>query len=209
MSVDDTAHHRLTHRPFRIKELPFTICFLGLMFIANYLAGTLSGQLPEDALRQWGISHQDILEGNLYRLATGTFLQHDLPMFLRQICFAAAVIGFYEWQQGTARAVAMFFVIDVIGTLIVLFLLLPPLSHQSWGDFQDVKALHDVGMSAGGFGLIGAAIATFKHKASFLLAVLASIAIKIGFHFDPIADTAHITTLLIGFALQMFLFNPR
>ncbi|MGJ8583385.1 MAG: rhomboid-like protein [Marinosulfonomonas sp.] len=209
MSVDDPTGEGAGQHPFRIRDLPFTVLFLAVMIVANSLAGTLSGQLPEASLRQWGISHQDILEGDLYRLITGTFLQHDFAMFLRQICFAGAVIGFYEWKQGTLRAVGMFFAIDVLGTLLVLFMILPPLSHQNWGDFADVKALHDVGMSAGGFGLIGAAIATFRYKSAFLCAVLVSIAIKIGVQFDPIADTAHFTTLLIGFALQMLLFNQN
>lgn len=174
---------------------------------ANYMAGTFAGVLPETSLQKWGISHQDILGGDVYRLITGTFLSHDFSMFLRQFCFAATVIGFYEWRQGTLRAFGMFVTIDILGSLIVLFAILGPLDGAPWGPFDGVKSLHDVGMSAGGFGLIGAIAASLSYKYLALFAILASIAVKVLFGFDVIADTAHIVTLLIGFAVQRYLFE--
>ena len=192
-----------------IIRLPFTFVFLLIMLCANYAAGTFAGDLPDLSLRQWGISHQSIVEGEIYRLITGTFLSHNTAMLMRQICFAAAVIGFYEWGQGTLRTVTMLVFIDIVGSLTVLFAVLGPLDGVQWAALDGVKSLHDVGMSAGGFGLIGAIVATFRHKTLVLLAVLASIAVKVLFQFDAIADTAHVVTLLMGFALQHLLIEKR
>ncbi|MEP2031242.1 MAG: hypothetical protein ABJI96_21290 [Paracoccaceae bacterium] len=190
-----------------LYRLPFTIVFLFLMIVANYAAGTFAGVLPATSLQKWGISHQDILGGGIYRLIAGTFLSHDFSMFLRQFWFAASVIGFYEWGQGTLRASGMFVVIDILGTLVVLFAVLGPLDGAPWGAFHGVRSLHDVGMSAGGFGLIGAIAATLRYKYVTLFAILASIAVKVMFDFDAIADTAHLVTLFIGFAAQIYLFE--
>jgi hypothetical protein len=110
------------------------------MVAANFAAGTFTGDLPDPSLRQWGISHKNIVKGKLYRLITGTFLSHNVAMFMRQICFAAAVIGYYEWGQGTFRAVSMFIFIDIFGSLIVLFAVLSPLDGASWAGFNGVTS---------------------------------------------------------------------
>ncbi len=206
--LDDAPSLRL-YLISRMARLPFTLVFLTIMIAANFAAGTLAGELPDHALQRWGISHEDIVAGEVYRLFTGTFLSHDLAMFLRQICFAAGVIGFYEWTQGTARAIGLFIFIDIIGSLIVLFAVLAPLSDAPWATLAGITSVHDVGMSAGGFGLIGAIVAASKHKAIFMFAILASIAVKVFIQFDPIADTAHAVTLLLGFVLQRVLFEGR
>lgn len=192
-----------------ILRIPFTLVFVLIMLGANYAAGTFAGDLPKLSLQNWGISHQNIVQGELFRLISGTFLSHNVAMFLRQICFAAAVIGFYEWRQGSFRTILMFVLIDIVGSLVVLFAVLGPLDGVPWADLEGVRSLHDVGMSAGGFGLIGAIAATIRHRKLALVAILASIAAKVFFQFDPIADTAHVVTLLMGFALQGLLFGKQ
>jgi hypothetical protein len=139
-----------------VFRFPFTLAFLAIMITANWLAGTFTGLLPPQALMQWGISHQSILNGEIFRLVTGTFLSHDFAMFLRQFCFAALVIGAFEWGDGTRRAITVFFTIDIVGTLLVLFVVLPFFADMPDFDGRAALTMHDVGMSAGGFGLIGA-----------------------------------------------------
>jgi hypothetical protein len=176
--------------------IPFTFVFLAMMVVANYAAGTLTGSLPMEALRNWGVSHSSIAKGQMFRLLSGTFLSHDLAMFLRQFAFAALVIGYYEWTQGTWRAVAMFFVLDSLATLVALFcvlrLIAPPRVSQE----------HDVGMSAGGFGLIGAILVLWPGRYWLLLIVMAAIVVKYRWRPEPIADGVHLVALLCGFALQ-------
>lgn len=209
MSGETSLDWGMKHTLLGIAKLPFTMIFLIIMIATNFAAGTLGGDLPDQSLRHWGISHNDIVLGEVYRLITGTFLSHDVAMFMRQVCFAAAVIGYYEWTQGTLRALGMFVLIDIVGSLIVLFAVLAPLSGAPWAGLDGITSVHDVGMSAGGFGLIGAIVATSKYRSVLMLAVLASIAVKVMFQFDAIADTAHVVTLLIGFALQWVWFERR
>lgn len=190
-------------------RLPFTLIFLGLMVGANWAVGTLSGRLPFRALTEWGMSHQRLVRGEAFRLLTGTFLSHDRRMFARQIIFAAGVIGTYEWQFGSVQAAAMFVVINLLGTLIVLLGVLPLLVAY----LPDVapRPLHslDVGMSAGGFGLLGALVAGLPAPWVLLAALLIGIAVKVRLRFEAIADTAHILCLILGFGAQMLLPLPQ
>lgn len=185
-----------------LLRLPFTLFFLLVMVVSNLVAGTLDGILPPSALVKWGISHDSVREGEVFRLVTGTFLSHDLGMFLRQILFAATVIGAYEWVSGSRRAAITFVSIDIVGTMLVLFVILPALVtfHPS----VDIEALavHDVGMSAGGFGLLGALIARLTQHWLILFAVCVAIFVKVWISFDLIADAAHLVCLFLGFAME-------
>lgn len=191
-----------TERVPDLKRLPFTLTFLVIMVSANALAGTFGGTLRSEVLTQWGISHLDVLQGQVYRLLSGTFLSHDLGMLLRQMVFAATVIGMYEWAVGTRRALAMFLIIDIVGTLLVLFVVLPALVYALPAFGTETFELHDVGMSAGGFGLIGALAARQAQRWLYLLLICGAIILKIWLSFDAIADTAHLLCLFMGFFLH-------
>lgn len=188
-----------------VRRTPFTFLFLSIMVLANWVAGTLDGSLPPGSLSDWGISHQTVIGGELTRLFTGTFLSHDLGMFLRQLVFAAVVIGYFEWRTSTPRTVVTFFSIDIIGSVIVLFAVVPLVAEIPAIGHPDARATLDVGMSAGGFGLIGAILAGWPHKWLLLGAVVAAIGAKVWYDLDVIADSAHLICLLIGFAVQQVL----
>lgn len=194
-----------------LVRLPFTLIFLGLMVAANWAAGTLSGRLPFRRLAEWGMSHQRLVRGEAFRLLTGTFLSHDRRMFARQIVFAAGVIGAYEWQFGTAQAVLMFAAINILGTLIVLLGVLPLIAAYVPSAAQRPLHTLDVGMSAGGFGLLGALLAGLPAPFVCLGVGLAGVGVKIWLRFEAIADTAHLVCLILGFGAQMvlvWLYNP-
>jgi len=140
---------------------------------------------------------------------TGTFLSHDFGMFVRQFFFAAAVIGAYEWVEGTWRALAVFFSIDILGSLLVLFCVLPLLVGLPYTVGEAELLTHDVGMSAGGFGLLGAIVAIRPRRWMLLLLVTLSIVGKMWVEFEAIADTAHMLCLFLGFGLQTFLETKR
>lgn len=183
-------------------RLPFTLVFLVVMTLANGLAGTLDGALAPAALVEWGISHRTVIDGDVARLVTGTFLSHDLDMFLRQFVFAAVVIGYFEWHRTTLHAVLTFFSIDTIGTLIVLFGVIPLMAAiPDMGHPMAWQTL-DVGMSAGGFGVIGAILAGWPRKWLLLGGVLVAIGLKVWLDFEVIADSAHAICLVLGFSLE-------
>lgn len=144
----------------------FTLLFLAAMVLANTAAGTLDGELPGEMLEVWGIGQEAVWSGDFVRLLTGTFLSHDVGMFFRQIVFAALTLGYTERVRGSLPAAMAFFALEIGSTLVLLTAvwMLPSLS--------DVSALNDVGMSMGGFGLVGLAIAGVRYRWFFLFAVL-------------------------------------
>ncbi|MCB2111046.1 MAG: hypothetical protein H6895_13130 [Defluviimonas sp.] len=169
------------------------------MLLANLAAGSAFDHLPAEVLETWGIGYDSFFSGNAFRIVTGTFLSHDPAMLLRQLVFAGAVIGHTEWRRGSARAAALFFGLDIAGTLALLAL-------TGWSaGLVDLTAVNDVGMSVGGFGLIGVAIAGWDRRWLLLCAISLAIAAKYAISPDPLADLGHILALVIGFALGAIL----
>lgn len=169
------------------------------MVFANTAAGTFDGELPDEMLEVWGIGQEAVWSGDFARLLTGTFLSHDVEMFFRQIVFAALTLGYTERARGTWRTALAFFALDIGSTLVLLTAVwvLPSLS--------DVSALNDVGMSMGGFGLVGLAIADVRYRWPLCIAVLLAISIKVAVDFEPLTDTGHVIALLLGFLLGLLM----
>lgn len=204
MSVKTNSAGRARHPVTRsLKRLRFTMLFLTVMVIVNLLAGSVGHGLPAPVLADWGIGHDSLLSGEISRLITGTFLSHDRDMFLRQLIFAATVIGYTEWVRGTGWAAALFFALDITGMLIILGCV------ALGAGVIDLTAMNDVGMSIGGFGLIGVAIAGWRRKWLLLCAILSAIAVKFGLAPDPLADGGHVIALGLGFALGAIIAPPR
>ncbi|WP_425418058.1 hypothetical protein [Oricola indica] len=197
MNVKSVSHASRTGAKV-IRRLPFTLAFLAVMLVANALAGTFSGQIDPNALATWGISVDVIRGGDPLRFATAIFLSHDLPMLLRQLLFAAIVIGAAEWLWGSWRTAGLFFGIDLTATVILLatVALIPGLAA--------LKGVTDVGMSMGGFGLIGVLVAsTRKDGVVGLIAVLGFVAAKYAIAPDPLADGGHAIAVVIGFGIGL------
>ena len=182
-------------RPRGMLCFPFTLAFLCTMLVANGLAGTFSGQIDPVVLDARGIGVDVAQDGNIFRLVTATFLSHDLPMLLRQIVFAGAVIGAAEWLWGSWRTAGLFFGIDFAATAILLAViaLVPGLSA--------LTGVTDVGMSLGGFGLIGSLVTTRQNGGRWLILILCLMAAKYAVVPDPVADGGHVVALMIGFVV--------
>ena len=179
------------------RRVPFTLAFLAVMLVANGLAGTFSGHIDPDVLAARGIGLNAIRGGDLLRFVTAIFLSHDLPMLLRQLCFAAIVIGAAEWLWGGWRAAGLFFGMDVVatGTLLAAVALIPGLGA--------LAGVTDVGMSMGGFGLIGVFVAARRMRVFWLLAILALVAGKYAIAPEPVTDGGHVIALVIGFGVGL------
>ncbi|MCB1369244.1 MAG: hypothetical protein KDK00_15860 [Rhodobacteraceae bacterium] len=165
------------------------------MLIANFASGSIGGDLPHEILEAWGIGHDSLLSGEAFRLLTGIFLSHDADMLLRQLVFAGAVIGHTEWRRGSLRAAVLFFGLDLAGTLILLALI------GGAAGLGHLAGANDVGMSIGGFGLIGLAIAGWSRRWLVLGVVFAAVGAKFAILPDPLADLGHVVALGLGFAL--------
>lgn len=181
-----------------IGRLHFTLLFLFVMIAANSLVGVLDGELPAEILEDWGIGQESVWAGDLVRLLTGTFLAHDLDMLCRQLVFASAIIGYSEWRTGSGRTALAFFGLDMVSTLLLLTTVW---LHPS---LADVTGLNDVGMSMGGFGLVGLAIAGLRRRTAVLVLVSLGIAAKIAFDFEPLTDTGHVFAFGLGFLVGLF-----
>lgn len=187
----------------------FTVLFLLVMVGANSLAGSIHGPLPVNTLETWGIAHHRLFQGEAWRLITSTFLSHDSGMFLRQFSFAAGVIGYCEYRFGAWKTAALLLTIDVLGVILLLVLVIGPLSNLPYPVMEGIAVRHDVGMSAGGFGLVGVIIGQSRRPWTWFTAAFILLAGKLVFWPDIIADTAHILTLVMGFALQYLVFDRR
>lgn len=184
-----------------IFRLRFTLVFLTVMLIANLLATGLNQNLPYEVLSNWGVGHNSLMSGQFFRLLTGTFLSHDAGMLVRQFIFAAVVIGYTEWLRGTAQTALLFFGLDIIGTLLLL------LGVGLGSSLIDVTAMNDVGMSIGGFGLIGVALSTWSRKWLLFTIILVAIAAKLIIAPDLLADGGHAVALILGFVVGQFLLH--
>lgn len=179
----------------------FTLGFLGVMFAANWAVGGLWRDLPPAALARWGISHDDLARGEVWRLLTANFLSKHPRMLLDQISFTLCIIGWFEWRHGSLRAFAMFFVTNTAGFLLTLFWVVGMLKGYPADPGLDI--MRDIGMSAGGFGLVGAILADLPRKWLLLGGAMVLLGVKFFFLPDPIADIAHPITLVLGFALEL------
>ncbi len=178
-----------------IRRVPFTLAFLAMMLGANSLSGTFSGELDPAVLGARGIGVEVLQSGEVLRFLTAIFLSHDLPMLLRQLVFAALVIGAAEWLWGTWRTAVLFFGLDLASTVILLtfVMLTPGLGH--------LAGVTDVGMSMGGFGLIGVLVASRRNAVPGLVAVLGLVAMKFYAVPDLFADGGHVIALILGFCI--------
>ncbi|WP_198135688.1 hypothetical protein [Sagittula stellata] len=184
-----------------LRRVPFTLAFLGAMLLANALSGTVSGQIAPAVLDARGIGVDAIRDGDLTRFVTAIFLSHDLPMLLRQLVFAAGVIGAAEWRWGSWRAAGLFFGLDfVVGAILLAAIALIP-------HLAPLAGVTDVGMSLGGFGLIGVFVASWRHAGGWLAAIVGLVAAKYAIAPDPVADGGHLIALFAGFGAGVF--EPR
>lgn len=178
--------------PALLRRLPFTCAFLAVMLVANDLAGTFSGQIDPGVLAARGIGVDALRDGDLSRFVSAIFLSHDLPMLLRQLPFAALVIGRAEWLWGTWRAAGLFFAIDVMATVALLAII-------AWSPgLAPLAGTTDVGMSMGGFGVAGVLIVGWRHLVPALIALLGLVAVKYALVPDPLADGGHVIALIAG-----------
>ena len=200
MSVDARSLFSVNHPiVLALARLRFTILFLAVMLVANLLAGSLHRPLTNRMLENWGIGHDTLMRGDALRLITSTFLSHDPDMLLRQFVFAAMALGYTELKFGSGRTIALFLGLDIIGTLILLALV------GLLSGTIDLTAANDVGMSIGGFGLVGLAIADWRGRSSLFAAILVGIAMKFAYAPDLMADGGHVLAFGLGYVLGLLL----
>lgn len=172
------------------------------MMAANLYLGVLHGELSKSDLAEFGVSLTSLAQGEWLRLFTGSFISHDADMLARQLLLAAFSIGWFEWRCGPLRAAVMFFLLDFLGTLFLMFgvVMLIELLHVS--GFSGLSGTYDVGMSAGGFGLVGASLYYLSWRKWAMTAGVMALVVKAALFPEPIADLAHLMMLPTGFITE-------
>ena len=180
----------------------FTPIFLAVMLTANLYFGVLHGELSKVDLAAFGVSLNSLEQGEWLRLITGSFISHDADMLVRQLMLAAFAIGWFEWRNGALRTFVMFFALDVFGTLFLMFGLIVFIGRLNFSDFAGLPNTYDVGMSAGGFGLIGASLYYLSWRKWAMTAGVMTLVLKAALFPEPIADLAHLMMLPTGFLAE-------
>lgn len=180
----------------------FTPVFLMTMLAANLYLGVPGGELSGSDLADFGVNLTSLAQGEWLRLFTGSFISHDADMLVRQLLLAAVAIGSFEWRYGPLRAAAMFFFLDVLGTLLLMFGVVMLIELLDVNGLSGLSDSYDVGMSAGGFGLIGASLYHLNWRGWAMAAGLTALAVKALLFPEPIADLAHLMMLPTGFLVE-------
>ena len=180
----------------------FTPVFLMTMLAVNLYLGVPGGKLSKSDLAELGVSLTSLAQGEWLRLFTGSFISHDADMLVRQLLLAAFAIGWFEWRYGPLRAAAMFFFLDVLGTLLLMFGVVMLIEFLEVNGLSGLPDTYDVGMSAGGFGLIGASLYHLNWRGWAMAAGLSALAVKALLFPEPIADLAHLMMLPTGFLVE-------
>ena len=182
-----------------------TLGFVGAQLAANVAAGTHRGPLPPDLLRRWGVSAGAVIGHlELWRLASATLLTLGPGMLLRQVLFAGLALGVHEHRLGARRTLATFAVADAGSILSVLSVLA---ARGPAGD--GLTALHDVGMSGGGFGLLGSLAGAGPHRRTLVVAGALALLGEAALRFDPLTDGIHLVAFLAGAAMGWRAEPPR
>lgn len=180
----------------------FTPVFIATMLAANWYLGVAEGELSTSDLANLGVSLTSLIQGEWLRLLTGSFVSHDVDMLVRQLGLAAFAIGWFEWQHGPLRTAAMFFFLDILGTLLLMFGIVMLIELLELDGLKGLSTTYDVGMSAGGFGLIGASLYHLGWRSWAMIIGLATLIAKAMIFPEPIADIAHLLMLPMGFIVE-------
>lgn len=190
----------------RRRGFPFAVALTVLIAAIATATGAWSRRISPHILEEFGYSTQDLWSGRPWTLVTSIFLTSRPAMSWIIMVFAPLSIGLYEWLAGTRRAMIVFFAGDVLATLLLSLLVILPLYLAGLHAGAQWALERDVGMSAGGFAVVGASIALAPQRWRLLLlgGVCALVAVKMVIAAEPVADLVHVFGLILGFTGQLW-----
>jgi hypothetical protein len=131
-------------------------------------------------------------------------------MFWGILPLVALSIGVYEYVAGTQRALVLYWMTDLGGSLGSTLVLVLPLYITGTALGETLAYADDVGMSGGGFGCVGAWVHRLSPgmRPKVLVGVLVYLLVRLVFFTDLYADVLHLFTFTGGFWLDRMLI-PR
>ena len=139
-----------------VRRVPFAIALTLAIILAGLWSGSWAHPIDPAFIARWGFGFPDFADGHIWSLFTQVFFTDRPFMFWGIVPFAAIVIGTYEWTFGSRRALIVFWVGNLLGSLIISGCLVGGL-YAAGAEIGARWALsHDVGISGGGFAVLGA-----------------------------------------------------
>lgn len=198
-----------------ICRVPFTLVMLIGIGTVGFLTGAFKGELAPNLLQRFGFSLDDLWQGTWYSLVTEVWFTGHPSMYWGILVFVVVSIGIYEWQSGTRRALWLYWLTDIGGTLIVALGFVLPLFLLKTDLGMALAFNDDIGMSGGGFGCVGGWISglsksfprAFRKWA--WVTVMAYLVVHLWAVTDISSDILHIVTFLLGSYLNNKLFRQK
>jgi phosphatidylglycerol lysyltransferase len=187
-----------------LRRIPVTLSVLVVLLIVGTLTGTLFAPAdPNDATvtaLQFGLPA--FQEGRWWTIYTGAVTFNDPAFYLFVGALLGVGLGLYERRVGSLRAATALVVTHTVG-VVVPALLLWPLAGSDWAWAAHLADQLDAGLSAGGFGVAGAATALLNRPwrgriRIFLTAFFIVLLLTSGLLWDLEHFAAWIAGLLIG-----------
>ncbi len=185
------------------RRVPVTILFALGIGLAGLATRAPWSAVAPDVLARWGFSPHDLTHGRWFTLITSVFLTRNPLMFWGILLFTLGAVGVLEWQVGPRRALTVYWQTELIGTLGTA-VLLQAIVPASWAPLASSLArTHEVGMSAGGFGCLGAVVARLpRRRAAALWGVMTYLVVRLVFFTQLSGDTVHLMTFPLGCYLE-------
>lgn len=202
-----TLADRLRAAPRFVASIPVTLLAIGLLLLSGILTGTLFASVdPDDpAVVALEFGLPAFREGRVWTLFTGAVIFTDPGTYLLVGAILAVGLSMYERRVGSLRAAVALLVGHCAGIVIpALFLWL--FAGSGWVWAATLSGELDAGLSAGGFGVAGAATALllppWRGRVRVLVtACITVLVLKSGLLWDLEHFTAWVTGLLLGPAL--------
>jgi hypothetical protein len=163
--------------------------------------GTATSRIDPVLYERWGFALHDFWDGTWYALFTAMLLTNRPLMFWGILPFVGFSVGVYEWWAGPRRAVWLFWLTDLGGTLSVTLLIVLPLYWAGTSIGHALAFGDDVGMSGGGFGCLGGWMHRLprRWKTSILSMTVAYLVVRLVVFTELYADLVHILTFVGGY----------
>ena len=187
-----------------LRKIPVTLFVLAMLFLVGTVTGTLFEPAdPNDATLtalQFGLPA--FREGRWWTVYTGAVTFVDPAFYFFVGTLLGIGLGIYERRVGSLRAATALVVTHTVG-IVLPALLLWPFVGSDWAWAAHLADQLDAGLSAGGFGVAGAATALLKPPwrgriRLFLTAFFVVLLFASGVLWDLEHFAAWLTGLVIG-----------
>lgn len=203
----DGARHLAAFLRRGLARVPFATALWLAVAAVGIWTGTWRHELHPAKLQRWGEGLEQLWNGRWWTLLTDTVFVHGPVMYWGILAFIPVSVGVYEWLAGSRRALVVFWLTDIAGSLAVALGIVLPLYLSGIVVADLLPFANDVGMSGGGFGCVGATMRHLPRRRRRPITMLITVYLLLHFAtlLDFGADTLHLLTFGGGLVLGRWL----